>query len=98
MQVLGVVLHAEAFEQHAGVLEAPELVLVQAFVAQPAVERLGEAVLPRLARRDVERLGAGLPEPVDDLGAMNSPPLSDLITADAPWTAKSSPRTAFTAP
>jgi hypothetical protein len=37
----------------AGLLEAAEEVLVQALIAQAADEALGEAVLLRLARRDV---------------------------------------------
>ena len=66
--MLGVVLAPEAFEQHAGALQAPELVFVEALVAQSAVELLAEAVLPGLAGCDVEGVGPALLEPVDDLG------------------------------
>jgi len=62
VQVLRVVLDAPALEHDAGVLDAPELLAVQALVAQARVEALTEAVLPGLAGLDVVGLGAlGLP-------------------------------------
>ena len=50
----------------AGRWQAPEQVLVQAFVAQPADQALDEAVLHRLARRDVVPGDATLLLPAED--------------------------------
>ncbi len=49
--VVGVVI-AEGFEQTAGVVEVEELVFVEAFVAELAVEALDVGVLGRLSRSD----------------------------------------------
>ena len=96
VQVLAVVLGPETLEQHAGVGEAPELVLVEALVAQAGAERLAEAVLPGLAGA-MWKVSVPLSSSQSTTSeAMNSPPLSDLMTAGAPWAANRSARTAFT--
>ena len=64
-----------ALEQDVSVLDAPELLAVQALVAQARVEALTEAVLPGLAGLDVVGLGALGLEPLgklegDELGAV----------------------------
>ena len=55
MRVFGVEVSVSCLKHHAHMLDAPELVHVQALVAHAAVERLGEALLPRLSRLDVMR-------------------------------------------
>lgn len=70
-------------------LDAPELVHVQAFVAHAAVERLGEAVLSRLARLDVVRRRALRLEHSVGSKAMDSGPLSERIVAGRPRAANS---------
>ena len=50
---LGVVVDPPCFDDPSGLAKVREQVLVEAFVAQPAVERLDEAVLRRLAGSDV---------------------------------------------
>jgi hypothetical protein len=84
MQVLGVVLDPEALEQHAGVGEAPELVLVEALVAQPAVERLAKPFCQGLpgAMWKVSVPVSSSQSTTSE--AMNSPPLSERMTAGAP--------------
>ena len=51
--MFGVELVPPRFEDHSGVIDAPELGRVQAFIAEAIVERLGVAVLPGFARLDV---------------------------------------------
>jgi len=53
VKVLGVVLASPLLEEHAGVLQAPELLAGEALVPQAGVEALAEAVLPGLAGLDV---------------------------------------------
>ena len=83
VQVLGAVLGPEALEQHAGVRQASELMLVQPLIVPAAVEGLAEAVLPGLSRSTTEAAGAAFLEPVDDLPSDELAP-SWLMTARAP--------------
>ena len=46
---LGVVVLAEVFDDDTGLGEGPELLAIEAFVAEASVERLPWAVLPALA-------------------------------------------------
>lgn len=61
-----VVVYPPGFDDAPGVTETVEEMLVQALVAQPAVEALDEGVLCRLSRRDVVPLNAGLAHPFQD--------------------------------
>ena len=56
----GVVVDPPSFNDAPRLRKRDEDVLVQAFVAQPAVEALDEDVLHRLARRDVVPLDPGI--------------------------------------
>ena len=58
-----VVFGAPPFDDPAGLSEAVEQVLIQAFVPEPAVEALDEGVLHRLSWRDVMPLDAGFVGP-----------------------------------
>jgi hypothetical protein len=49
----GVVVDAPLFDDPIGLAERREQVLVQALVAEPAIEAFDEGVLRRFARRDV---------------------------------------------
>ena len=65
----GVVVDPPGFDDPAGLGQAGEQMLVEAFVAQPAIEGLDEAVLRWLAGRDVQGFGPYLRQPVaHDLG------------------------------
>jgi len=50
---LGIVVDPPSFDDSAGFSETGEQMFVKEFVAQSAIEGLDEAVLRRLARRDV---------------------------------------------
>ena len=60
---LGVVVLTEVFDHDPGLGEGPELLAVEAFIAEAGVERFDEAVLPRACRGDVEGLDFLLCEP-----------------------------------
>jgi hypothetical protein len=51
--MLGVVFDPPCFKDQSGVVDAPELGGVQAFIAEPVVEGFAEAVLPRSSRLNV---------------------------------------------
>src|SRR5665647_1219878 len=68
VQVLAVVLDAPRLDQRASVRQAPELLHVEALVAETGIEGLAVAVLPGLAGFDVEGGGADLLEPLGELG------------------------------
>ncbi len=73
--MLGVVLDPPGFEDHSGMVDAPELRGVRALVAEPVVEGFAEAVLPGFARLDVIRRRSLDLEPLcqlegDELGAV----------------------------
>ena len=53
MRAAGVVVHPPRLDEGPGRRQAPEQVLVQALVAQAPVQAFSEAVLLRLAGRDV---------------------------------------------
>ena len=53
MRSVGVVVDPPCFDDLAHLVEVGEQVLVEALVAQPAVEALHEAILHRFTRRDV---------------------------------------------
>lgn len=53
----------EAFDNDLGVLSVPENFLIEAFVAELAIEALRIAVLPGMARRDMQRRRPGLGQP-----------------------------------
>ncbi|SSP03799.1 Uncharacterised protein [Acinetobacter baumannii] len=61
-----VVVDAPAFDDGAGLGQGGEDLLVQALVAEPAVEAFDEAILLRLARRDVMPGHAGAVGPLED--------------------------------
>src|SRR5215475_10567751 len=61
-----VVVDTPGLDDPAGLGEIGEQVLVEAFVAQPAVERFDEAVLARLAGRDVVPFDAMVLLPAED--------------------------------
>ena len=61
-----VVLQSPSVGQVLGLGQTRELLQVGQLVSQPAVERLGVAVLPRRARLDVERLYARQAQPPAD--------------------------------
>ena len=63
---LGVVVDPPELERVPGCWQALEQVLVQAFVAQPADQALDQAVLHRLARRDIVPGNAALLLPGED--------------------------------
>ena len=63
MGPLGVVVLTEVFDHDPGLGEGPELLAVEAFIAEAGVERFDEAVLPRACRGDVEGLDFLLCEP-----------------------------------
>jgi hypothetical protein len=54
-------------DHHPGLCHAEEDLLVEALIAQPVVEALYKAVLPRAAGLDVDRRDPHLPEPVLDV-------------------------------
>ena len=56
MRPRGVVVLAEVFDDDTGLGQGPELLAVQAFVAEAGVERFHKAVLPRARRGDVDGL------------------------------------------
>jgi hypothetical protein len=58
VRTLAVVQIAPTRDHRAGVLERDEVVFVEAFVAQPAVEAFDVGVLDRLARCDMVRANA----------------------------------------
>ena len=66
MRSVGVVVDPPCFDDPAGLVEVAEQVLVEAFVAQSAVEALDEAILHRFARRDVVPFDAALLLPSQD--------------------------------
>ena len=66
MRAVVIVVVAPCRNQLAGMAQPGEEVLVQAFVAEPAVEALHEAVLHGLARRDVVPLDMALLLPLQD--------------------------------
>ena len=66
MRANGVVVDAPSFDDVARLGERGEHMLVQALVPQLAVEALHEAVLLRLARRDVVPFDATLLLPGED--------------------------------
>jgi len=68
--------------QHLGLSEAGEDFAVEQFVAERSVEALVVTVLPRRARRDVERLHADLGEP-DLHGGGNEP--GAVVRPDMSW-------------
>ena len=61
-----IVVEPPAFDDGAGLGETGEDLLVQALVAQPAVEALDEAVLLRFARGDLAPSEAGAIGPFED--------------------------------
>ncbi len=61
MGSVGVVLGPPGLDNDLGLEEGGELLKVEQFVAEPAVEALDERVLPRRARLDVGGGGAGAP-------------------------------------
>ena len=66
MRAAGVVVHPPRLDEGAGRRQAPEQMLVQALVAQAAVDTLDGAVLLRLAGRDVVPLNCTLFLPAQD--------------------------------
>jgi hypothetical protein len=66
MRPLAVVVAPPCFDDAARLAEAGEQVLVETLVTQPPDEALDEAVLLRLARRDVVPLQAALLLPAQD--------------------------------
>ena len=62
----GVVIDAPGFDDPASLGEIGEQMFVEAFVAQPTVERFDEAVLSRLAGRDVVPFDALVLLPAED--------------------------------
>jgi hypothetical protein len=62
----GVVFTAVVLDDHAGFGERPELLTVETFVTESAMEALHLAVLPRATRIDVDRLDLVLHEPCLD--------------------------------
>ena len=56
MRPLGLVVLAEVFDDDTGLGQRPELLAVQAFVAEAGVERFHKAVLPRARWGDVDGL------------------------------------------
>ena len=76
----GVVVTAPRLDQHPGLREAVEDLAIEQFVAKRPVEAFVIAVLPWLARGDVERLHADLAEPGLDGGG-------DELAAVAHWEA-----------
>ena len=61
-----VVIDPPGFDDAPGITETVEEMLIEALVAQPAVEAFDEGVLCRLSRRDVVPLDAGLTDPSQD--------------------------------
>lgn len=61
-----IVIDAPALDDGAGLGQGGENLLVQAFITEPAVEAFDEAVLLRLARRDVVPGHAGVIGPLED--------------------------------
>jgi len=59
MRSVGVVLDSGLFSQQLGFLQRGEQLGVQEFIPEPAVERVGKAVLPWGSRRYVARAGGG---------------------------------------
>ena len=66
MRSVGVVVDPPFFDQPAGGRQAAEQVLVEAFVTESTVQALDEAVLHRLARRDVVPLDPAIFLPLQD--------------------------------
>ena len=60
MGPIGIIIATPRFDDLAGHRQAPEHMLVEAFVPKPAVETFDESVLDRLARRDVVPADASL--------------------------------------
>ena len=63
---MGVVVPPPFFDDPTGLWQASEHVLVQAFVAEAAVQAFHEGVLHRFARRDVMPFDAGVLLPLQD--------------------------------
>ena len=72
----GLVVGPPFFDDPSGLWQAGEEVLVEALVAQPAIEALDEAVLGRLAGRDVMPFDAGSSCQARMAFEVNSVPLS----------------------
>ena len=81
MWPVGVVVDPPCFDDLAGLAEVGEQGFVQAFVSKLAVEALDEAVLHRLARRDVVPFDAALLLPRFPAGSLDA---IDLLYPD-PW-------------
>src|SRR5262245_61465329 len=82
-----VVLQLPALRQHPRLGQVRKLLHVQQLVAQPAVERLRVAVLPRRPRRDVQGLGVGPLQPTpqrprDELRSVVAPQMPRHATHD----------------
>lgn len=86
----GIVVHAPGLDDLARVRQAEEPVLVQALVAESAVETLDVGILIRLARVDEVQPDAAA------VGPMNSGPLSVINTAGVPRVSTSRWRTSTT--
>ena len=61
-----VIIDPPGFDDTPSVTETVEEMLIQALVAQPAIEALDEGILCRLSRRDVVPLNAGFTDPFQD--------------------------------
>ena len=68
-------------EHEPGVGQRGEQRLVEAFVTQATVEALDEAVLHRLARRDVMPFDPPLPRPAQDIRTDDAPPPTRVTAA-----------------
>ena len=79
----GVVLPAPAIGQALGFRHRGEQLGVEEFIPEPAVERLGKAVLPRCSWFDVGSAGALFWHHFLRAWAMNSGPLSDRMNLGA---------------
>ena len=81
MRPEGVVFPAVILDHHAGFGECPELLPVEAFIAEASMEALHVAVLPRAPWIDVDRLDLVLREPrLDGLGDELTPVVASQVS------------------
>jgi hypothetical protein len=77
-----VVVFPPISRSHSGLPQAFEFFHGQELVAEPAVEALGVAVLPRASWFDVERLHTDMGQPFPD---RQSDELRSIVTANRDW-------------
>ena len=84
MRPLSVVLLSPSLDLLLCILQCCKPVRIQTFIAEPPVEALYMPVLHGLARRDVNELHFVFVTPAQEMGLVNSGPLSQRSVSGAP--------------